>query len=145
MSTEGTTTPRPLSVQRDLPVFKQIEGHHAPTPFFLTTDMLGGLPVELAGAEISNLVDKPVAAPHTHEVPEIYLLLSPEPGGAEIEVRLDGETHTLEAPGALLIPAGSVHCFVTRRAIPGSYCLGLLLTGPGPGEGVRVPRPEPSA
>lgn len=32
-----------------------------------------------AGGEISELVGKPGAAPHTHEVPEIHLLLSPKP------------------------------------------------------------------
>ena len=68
-----------------------------------------------------------MAAAHEHEVPEVYLLLSPEPGGAEIEVSVDGEVHRLVAPAALFVPARTRHCFVTKRAAPGSFCLGVLL------------------
>lgn len=113
----------------DLPLFREIAGHHAPTPFYLTEDMFGGLPLELAGGEISDKVGKPVAAPHTHEVPEIYLLLSPNPGGGEIEVVADGRHHVLSSPATFFIPAGTVHHFVTLKAEPGTYCLGLLLSG----------------
>lgn len=114
-------------MELDIPVFRHVPGHHMPAPFLLTSTMFGGLPFDLAGAELSELVDKPIADPHTHEVPEIYLLISPEPGGAMIEVLLDGTTYELVAPGALLIPAGATHCFVTRRAIRGSYAFGVLL------------------
>jgi hypothetical protein len=116
-------------VEQNLPVFKTIPGHYNQTPFFLTKDMLGGQPIEIAGGEISDKVGKPVAAPHTHEVPEIYILMSPEPSGAIIEVVADGETHELVSPAVMLIPAGTVHHFVTKKAQPGSYCLGVLLTG----------------
>ncbi|MFE0641764.1 cupin domain-containing protein [Streptomyces sp. NPDC058877] len=119
---------RPL-VEQNLPVFQTIAGHYGQTPFFLTQDMLGGQPIEIAGGEISDKVGKPVAAPHTHEVPEIYVLMSPEPGGAVIEVVADGETHELVSPAVMLIPTGVVHHFVTKKAQPGSYCLGVLLTG----------------
>jgi hypothetical protein len=113
----------------DLPLFREIPGHHAPTPFYLTDDMYGGLCLELAGGELSDKVGKPVADPHTHECPEIYLLLSPNPGGGVIEVVADGHHHTLTSPATFFIPAGTVHHFVTRKAEPGTYCLGLLLTG----------------
>ncbi|MFD9307868.1 cupin domain-containing protein [Streptomyces sp. NPDC060048] len=119
---------RPL-VEQNLPVLQTIPGHYGQTPFFLTQDMLGGQPIEIAGGEISDKVGKPVAAPHTHEVPEIYVLMSPEPGGAVIEVVADGETHELVSPAVMLIPTGVVHHFVTKKAQPGSYCLGVLLTG----------------
>lgn len=115
----------------DLPLFREIPGHHAPTPFYLTDDMFGGLSFEVAGGEISDKVGKPVAAPHTHEVPEIYLLLSPNPGGATIEVVADGRRHVLTSPATFYIPAGTVHHFLTLEAEPGTYCLGLLLTGAG--------------
>jgi hypothetical protein len=117
------------AARQDLPLFRQIPGHHAPTPFYLTDDMYGGLSFELAGGELSDKVDKPVAAPHTHECPEIYLLLSPNPGGGVIEVVADGRHHLLSSPATFFIPAGTVHHFVTRKAEPGTYCLGLLLTG----------------
>jgi hypothetical protein len=124
-----TTAPRTPVVQRGLPVFRQIPGHYGPTPFLLTADMLGGQGIEIAGGEIGDKVGRPVAAPHTHEVPEIYLLLSPDPGGAVIEVIAGGERYELASPAAMLIPAGTVHHFVTRKAQPGSYCLGILITG----------------
>jgi hypothetical protein len=116
-------------VERDLPVFQQVPGHYGRTPFFLTQDMLGGQPLEIAGGEISDKVGKPVAAPHTHEVPEIYLLMSPTPGGAVIDVVADGQAYELASPATMLIPAGTVHHFVTKEAEPGSFCLGVLLTG----------------
>lgn len=121
-------TARTPMVQQDLPVFREIPGHYTPTPFFLTAAMYGGVGLEIAGGEISDKVDKPVAAPHTHEVPEIYLLLSPEPGGAVIDIVADGTEYRLVAPATMIIPAGVVHHFVTRSATPGSYCLGILLT-----------------
>ncbi|TNH22687.1 cupin domain-containing protein [Micromonospora orduensis] len=128
------------AAREDLPLFRQIPGHHSPTPFYLTADMFGGLPLEVAGGEISELVGKPVAAPHTHEVPEIYLLMSPTPGGAVIDVVADDKHYVLTSPATFFIPAGTVHHFVTRVAQPGSYCLGVLLTGSGPGS--PATRPE---
>jgi len=128
-SSASPTVAEPAA-RTDLPLFREIPGHHAPTPFYLTDDMFGGLSFELAGGELSDKVDKPVAAPHTHEVPEIYLLLSPNPGGGVIEVVADGQRHLLSSPATFFIPAGTVHHFVTRKAEPGTYCLGLLLTGP---------------
>lgn len=134
MPTPDHTLARPAvpAVLRDLPVFKNVGGHYAPTPFFLTSEMFGGLRFEVAGGEISDKVGKPVAAPHTHTVPEIYLLLAREPGGAVIDVYADDVHHELVAPAAMLIPAGTVHHFVTRKAQPGSFCLGLLLTDGDP-------------
>ncbi|HBF79213.1 MAG TPA: hypothetical protein DD420_04545 [Streptomyces sp.] len=130
MNTETlAAVPSTPLVERDLPVLQQIPGHYGQTPFFLTRDMLGGQPIEIAGGEISDKVGKPVAAPHTHEVPEIYVLMSPTPGGAVIDVVADGQEYALASPATMLIPAGTVHHFVTRKAEPGSYCLGVLLTG----------------
>jgi hypothetical protein len=128
-TTDSMAAPITPAVRQDLPLFRQIPGHHAPTPFYLTSDMFGGLQFEVAGGEISNMIGKPVAAPHTHEVPEIYLLMSPEPGGAIIDVIADDRHYELTSPATFFIPTGTVHHFVTRRAQPGSYCLGILLTG----------------
>jgi hypothetical protein len=129
MTVNRHTAPAVPLVERGLPVYQQIPGHYGQTPFLLTKSMLGGQNIEIAGGEISGKVDKPVAAPHTHEVPEIYLLLSPEPGGAVIEVIADTKSYTLTSPAVMLIPTDTVHHFITKRANPGSYCLGILLTG----------------
>lgn len=114
-------------IHTELPIPLAVGGHHQPAPFYLTADMFGGLPVQLAGGELSSLVDKPVAEPHTHDVDELYLLISPNPGGARIEVRLDGNLHELTSPAVMRIPAGSEHCFLTKEAETGSYCFGILL------------------
>jgi hypothetical protein len=111
----------------ELPIPLAVNGHHQAAPFYLTADMFGGLPVQLAGGELSALVDKPVAAPHTHEVDEIYFLIAPAAGAARIEVMLDGTRHELVAPAVMRIPAGSEHCFVAKEAVPGSYCFGILV------------------
>ncbi|HEU4963909.1 MAG TPA: cupin domain-containing protein [Bacilli bacterium] len=110
-----------------LPVFKEVDGHFHPAPFYLSEEMFGGLDVEIAGGPIDHLVNQPVADVHTHDVPEIYLLLSPEPGGAKIRIEVDGETHVLESPANFYVPAGARHRFLTLEATKGSYCLGLLL------------------
>lgn len=110
-----------------LPILLEVAGHHQAAPFYLTSDMFGGLPVNIAGGELSGLVDKPVADPHTHEVDEIYFLISPQPGQARIEVHLDGERYSLTSPAVMRIPARSKHFFVTKEASVGSYCFGILL------------------
>jgi hypothetical protein len=111
----------------ELPILRELAGHHAPVPFYLTGSMFGGVPVEVAGGEISGSVGRPVAEPHRHAGPEIYLLLSPEPGGAVIDVEVDGRRHRLHAPCAFYVPSGALHRFVTRSAVKGSFCLGILL------------------
>lgn len=113
----------------DIPQFLPVAGHHDPAPFYLTADMFGGMPVQLAGGEISSRVGKPVADPHRHEVAEVYFLISPNPGGARIEVTVEGTRHELSSPALLHVPAGAEHCFLTLEAEPGSYCFGLLLGG----------------
>jgi hypothetical protein len=111
----------------DLPVFREVTGHLRPVPFILTEDMFEGIPVELAGAEISELVGKPVADLHVHDVPEIYLLFAPRPGDAEISIQVEDQQFRLTAPGALYVPAGQRHRFITERAVPGSFCFGMFL------------------
>ncbi|MFE6049476.1 cupin domain-containing protein [Kitasatospora sp. NPDC056446] len=128
------TAPLTVEVQDRLPLLREVVGHHRPVPFILTREMFGGLPVELAGAEISSLVDQPVAETHVHGVPEVYLLFAPNPGDAEISVEVEDEEFLLTAPAALYVPAGKRHRFVTRRAVPGSFCFGLFVHSPEPGE-----------
>lgn len=111
----------------ELPVFKRVAGHHASVPFMLTKDMFGGIPVELGGAEISDLVGRPVADVHVHETPEIYLLFSRRPGDAVITIEVEGESFELTSPGAFYVPAGMWHRFITRKAASGSFCMGLFI------------------
>ncbi len=111
-----------------LPLMRAVVGHFRPAPFYVTTDLFGGaLPVEIVGGELSAMIGRPVAGAHRHEVPELYVLLSPEPGGAEIEIEAEGLRRRVSSPAVALIPAGVEHRFVTLRAEPGSWCLGVLL------------------
>jgi mannose-6-phosphate isomerase-like protein (cupin superfamily) len=116
-----------LAAVRSLPVFKSVEGHFHEVPFFLTREMFGGLPIELAGGDISGLVGKPVADVHAHACDEIYFLVAPEPGAAVIDVEVEGRVTTFESPAAILVPAGARHRFLTRKAGTGSFCFGILL------------------
>lgn len=123
----GAETGAPAEIITGLPIPLAIAGHHEPAPFYLTSEMFGGLPIQLAGGELSGLVGKPVAAPHTHDVDELYLLVSPNPGGARIEVLMGGERHELASPAVMRVPAGVEHCFLTLEAEVGSYCFGVLI------------------
>ena len=111
----------------DLPRFIDVAGHFHPAPFFLTEDMFGGLNFSLAGGHIKDLVDKPVAETHVHEVPEIYFLISPDPGGAEIEIEVEEKLFRVTSPSAFYVPAHARHKFITKKAQLGSYCFGILL------------------
>lgn len=122
----------PPELVSDLPRLVPMPGHFHDVPLYLGLDMFGGMPVEVAGGEISELVGRPVAAVHTHDVPEVYLLLSPEKGGAEIEIEVDGSLFVATSPAAFYVPAGARHRFVTKRAERGSYCLGILLHAGAP-------------
>jgi len=123
----GSETGAAAEIITGLPIPLAVAGHHHPAPFYLTADMFGGLPIQLAGGELSALVGKPVAAPHTHDVDELYLLVSPNPGGARIEVIVEGTRHELASPAVMRIPAGSEHSFLTLEAEVGSYCFGVLI------------------
>ena len=50
---------------------------------------------------------------------------------------IDEQQQELVSPAAFLVPAGKRHHFVTRRAQPGSYCLGVLV-GPFPEPGTTA-------
>jgi mannose-6-phosphate isomerase-like protein (cupin superfamily) len=115
-------------MRTDLPVYQEVDGHFDPTPFYVTRDMYDGLPFEVAGGPIDHLVGRPVAALHTHDFPEVYLLVSPTPGNARIEVTVGEETFEVVSPATVHVPAGIPHRFLTLAAEPGSYCLGLLVT-----------------
>lgn len=110
-----------------LPVMRPVAGHLSEVPFWITADMFDGLPCEVAGGPIDHLVGRPVADPHTHAVDEVYLLLSPNRGGARIRVEVDGEQREVTSPAVVHVPAGALHRFLTLEAEPGSCCFGVLM------------------
>lgn len=108
----------------DLPRRFMLAGHHQPTPFYLTPDMFPGVPVSIASVDVSQWVGRGVAAPHTHDVPEIYLCLNRD---VRVAVTMAGVEHVLDSPFAFYVPAQVEHCFVTLRADGEAYVLGILL------------------
>lgn len=123
-------SPRRPEAITDLPRMRPVEGHHAPSPFYLTSDMFGGLDFEMAGVEISELVGRAVADAHTHTLDEIYILFSRKPGEATIEITAGDVVQRLVSPGAFLVPAGVPHRFITVEAAPGSFLFGILRGAP---------------
>lgn len=109
-----------------LPILRKVIGHHHDVPFFVTEDMFGGVPFEIAGGDISNLVGTPVAATHEHTIDEIYFLISANPGDAVIEVEIDGVSKSYTSPSVIHVPANTPHRFITKAAKSGSYCFGIL-------------------
>lgn len=127
----GADGPR-FEIDGAIPRRRAVVGHQIAVPFFLTAEMFGGLPVEVAGGDISGLVGAPVARRHVHDVPEIYLLVSTEPGDTVIDVQVGDDWHEVRSPAAVYVPAGTPHQFVTRVATKGSFCFGIFI---GAGEG----------
>lgn len=116
-----------LEYYDNLPIKKCVVGHHKDVPFFLDRTMFEGLNFEIAGGDISGLVDIPVADFHTHDVDEIYFIISPEAGDAVIEIETEKGKQQYSSPATILIPAGMKHRFLTKKAVKGSFCFGIFL------------------
>jgi len=115
------------NVVTDLPREVKIEGHHHPTPCWITRDMFPGVNLQVAGHEVSSRVGAPHAAPHVHEVPEIWVAPSERKGDLVIEAQMDEEKFLVEAPFAIFIPQGVSHCFTVVKCESPHYVMGMLL------------------
>ena len=117
-----------IVVNDQLPVFKTVVGHFSKAPFLLTPEMFGGLNFEVACKEISSMIGSSVSDLHAHEHPEIYMLISPQEGEAEIAIETkNGHVYKMTSPAVAYIPAHVEHRFVVHKAVQGSFCLGILL------------------
>lgn len=122
------TTSKHVAVNNALPIYKSVDGHFAMAPFLLTAEMFGGLNFEVACKEISTMVGGSVADLHTHDHPEIYMLISAKDGEAAIDIETaDGNLYKMVSPAVAYIPANVEHKFIVRKAAAGSFCLGILL------------------
>ena len=115
------------NVVTDLPKLVEVAGHHHPTPCWITSGMFPGVNFRMAGHEMTDMVGKPHAAPHVHDVPEIWVAPSEKKGDLVIEAQMDGEKFLIEAPFAIFIPAGVEHCFTVRRCASPHYVMGMVL------------------
>ncbi len=114
-------------IVRNLPRFMEVEGHHDKAPFWLTGEMFAGVKIRVAAKDCSQMVNKPHADPHRHDVPEIYLAITDYPGDMQVEVLLDDESYVLESPFTVFIPAGVLHAFRVLKCDQPNYLLGIVL------------------
>ena len=115
------------NVVTDLPRGVQIKGHLQPAPCWITPDMLPGVGFRMAGHEMSGSVGKPHAAPHVHDVPEIWAAPSEKKGDLVIEAEMNDGRFLVEAPFSIFIPAGTRHCFTVVKCESTHYVMGIVL------------------
>jgi hypothetical protein len=115
------------NIVTDLPREVQIGGHHHPTPCWITSGMFPGVGFQMAGHEVSGSVGKPHAAPHTHDVPEIWVAPSERKGTLMIEAQMDDDKFLVEAPFSIFIPSGTRHCFTVVKCESPHYIMGIIL------------------
>jgi len=114
------------NVVTDLPRMVEVVGHYHPAPCWLTADMFPGVNVRVAGQEATNMVGKPHAAPHVHNVPEIYLAPSEKKGDLVVEVQMDDDKFRVEAPFSIFIPSGVRHCFTVLKCASPHFIMGVV-------------------
>ncbi|MBE9513972.1 MAG: cupin domain-containing protein [Chloroflexi bacterium] len=114
-------------IATDIPKMVQLEGHHAPAPFWVSPDVFPEVELGVVAVDVGKLVGREVADPHSHGCPELYMAISAERGDMVFEVTLEDETYTVESPMAVFIPTGMKHKFKTVKADKGGYFFGILL------------------
>lgn len=119
---------RRLRVVDALPREEVMAGHPAPAQIYLDPEDMPGLPIKVAAVDASTLVGGSLTELHTHEVDEIYLVVT---AGLEFDVETDSETVSVSSPASVRIPAGTPHRFLVREAAV-SPCplLGILVEPP---------------
>ena len=113
-------------VVTDLPRYVEVEGHHAPAPFWITPHMFPGVNFRVAGLDASKLIGTPHADPHVHDGPEIYLAASENKGELVIQVRMDDTEFLAESPFAIFVPAGVKHCFTVIKCESPTFIFGIM-------------------
>ncbi len=112
---------------KDLPQFHEVKGRPQKYPFWLTAGMFPQVKIRVVAKDCSQMVNKPHGDPHTHEVAQVYLSITESPGDLEFEIVLGNETHVLESPFTVFIPAGLVHAHKVLRCDRPSHVLIIFL------------------
>lgn len=116
-----------LAVVDDLPRQERMPGHPAPAAIYLGPEDAPGLPIKVAAVDASELVGIPLTELHTHDVDEIYLVVTP---GLRFDVETDRGSVDVNSPASVRIPAGTPHRFVVRQAeVSPCLLLGILVEG----------------
>jgi mannose-6-phosphate isomerase-like protein (cupin superfamily) len=113
-------------VTEGLPVTQEFDGHHAPTPMFVTPETLPNAPFSIAGVDAAQLIGAPHADLHVHDDhDELYLCVTP---GCRFTVELDGDAIELTSPASVMIPRGVRHRLVVHE-VATDTCpfLGIIL------------------
>jgi mannose-6-phosphate isomerase-like protein (cupin superfamily) len=118
-----------LSVIEGLPRQVVMSGHHGPADIYLGREDAPGVTFTVAAIDAAALVGKPLADLHSHDVDEIYLVVTP---GLRFDVETDRGSVEVLSPASVRIPAGTRHRFVVREAaVAPCPFLGILLEGSG--------------
>jgi mannose-6-phosphate isomerase-like protein (cupin superfamily) len=114
-----------IGVVEDLPREKRLPGHPEPARIYLGPEDVAGLPITVAAVDAAELVGTPLTELHSHDVDEIYLVVTP---GLRFDVETDAETVSVRSPASVRIPAGTPHRFLVREAeVSPCPFLGILL------------------
>jgi mannose-6-phosphate isomerase-like protein (cupin superfamily) len=81
----------------------------------------------MAGHEASGSLGKSHAAPHVHDVPEIWVAPSEKKGDLVIEAEMDDDKFLVEAPFSIFIPPGIRHCFTVVKSESPHFIMGVVL------------------
>lgn len=87
-------------------------------------------PMHLAIHKVTNAADiAQYTDPHSHDVPEINIIIADNEDGLEYEIQLEDETYCVTANSTVWIPAGMMHA---SNVIAGSgYFIAIRLNGYG--------------
>ena len=112
---------------KNLPQFEELEGRREKVPFWLTEQMFPDVKIRVAARDCSKMVNKPHAAPHSHELPEVYLAITEYPGDMKCEILLGDESYVVKSPFAVFIPARVRHAFKVLKCDKPNYMIGIIL------------------
>ena len=98
----------------------------------LNSEVCPGAPLHIATHLIKDLdaEPEPYVNPHQHPTCDEIGLVIGQPGALEYEIRLNDEIHHVTSPGAIFIPAGTIHRARALRGNGAYVC--ILLDSQGP-------------
>ncbi|MFC1942898.1 hypothetical protein ACFLWU_06775 [Chloroflexota bacterium] len=112
-------------VVTDLPRYTEVQGHHELVPRWIAPGMFPGVNIQISAGEASKMVGNPNAAPHTHDIPEVYLCVTENRGDVVVEIQMGDDKFTVESPFAVFVPPQTKHCFAVLKCAYTSYVFGI--------------------
>lgn len=97
-------------------VESRLPAAYGPRLLHLSEEIVPGADVFITSRSVTALAGpaEPNVLPHTHEVSQTYMFLSPD-DSLEVEVELEGQRTPVRAPASVFIPAGVEHALRILR------------------------------